>query len=128
MSSFMSTIAGTALANPLLRRFGCRIGQRSLIGLPIQLSDWHAVDIGDDCVINGQMQLHSFENRILNVARTKIGNNTVINHGSMLMGGATLANDVTVSPQSLILKAMQLTPGLHTGSPTQPVNPAPLSR
>jgi len=127
MSSFMSTIAGTALANPLLRRFGCRIGQRSLIGLPIQLSDWHAVDIGDDCVVNGQMQLHSFENRILNVARTKIGNNTVINHGSMLMGGATLADNVTVSPQSLILKAMQLPPGLHTGSPTQPVNPAPLT-
>jgi len=127
MSSFMSTIAGTALANPLLRRFGCRIGQRSLIGLPIQLSDWHAVDIGDDCVINGQMQLHSFEHRILNVTRTKIGNNTVINHGSMLMGGATLADNVTVSPQSLILKAMQLPPGLHTGSPTQPVNPEPLS-
>jgi UDP-3-O-[3-hydroxymyristoyl] glucosamine N-acyltransferase len=76
--------------------------------------------------VNGQMQLHSFENRILNVARTKIGNNTVINHGSMLMGGATLADHVTVSPQSLILKAMQLPSGLHAGSPTQPVNPAPL--
>ena len=124
MASFMSTVAGTALANPLLRRFGCRIGQRSLIGLPIQLSDWHAVDIGDDCVVNGQMQLHSFENRILNVARTTIGNNTVINHGSMLMGGATLEDDVTVSPQSLILKAMRLAPGLHTGSPTQPTNHA----
>jgi len=45
----------------------------------------------------------------------------------MLMGGATLADHVTVSPQSLILKAMQLPPGLHTGSPTQPVNPEPLS-
>ena len=119
MAGFMSTVSGTALANPVLRRFGCRIGERTLIGLPLQMSDWHAVEIGDDCVINGQMQLHSFEERVLTVSRTTIGDGSVINHGSMLMGGAELGSGVTVAPQSLILKAMQLGPGTHAGSPTQ---------
>ena len=119
MTGFMSTVSGTALANPVLRRFGCQIGKRTLIGLPLQMSDWHAVQIGDDCVINGQMQLHSFEERVLTVSRTAIGDGTVINHGTMLMGGAELGCDVTVAPQSLILKAMQLAPGTHAGSPTQ---------
>jgi carbonic anhydrase/acetyltransferase-like protein (isoleucine patch superfamily) len=85
------------------------------------MSDWHAVDIGDDCVINGQMQLHSFENRVLTVRRTKIGNRSVINHGAMLMGGATLESNVTVESQSLVLKAMQLSGGHHAGCPTQAV-------
>jgi serine acetyltransferase len=119
MAGFMSTVSGTALANPVLRRFGCQIGKRTLIGLPLQMSDWHAVQIGDNCVINGQMQLHSFEERVLTVSRTAIGDGTVINHGTMLMGGAELGPNVTVAPQSLILKAMQLAPGTHAGSPTQ---------
>ena len=83
------------------------------------MSDWHAVDIGDDCVINGQMQLHSFEDRVLTVSRTTIGNGSIINHGTILMGGAHLDSGVTVDPQSLVLKAMSLEPGVHAGSPTQ---------
>ena len=119
MTGFMSTVSGTALANPILRRFGCRIGKRTLIGLPLQMSDWHAVDIGDDCVINGQMQLHSFEDRVLTVSCTRIGSGSAINHGTMLMGGAHLDSGVTVDPQSLVLKAMKLDAGVHAGSPTQ---------
>ena len=119
MAGFMGAVAGTALANPLLRRFGCAIGQRTLIGLPLQMSDWHAVDIGNDCVINGQMQLHSFEHRVLTVRRTRIGDGSAINHGAMLMGGATLEDRVTVAPASVVLKAMQLAGGRHAGSPTQ---------
>jgi serine acetyltransferase len=119
MTGFMATVSGTALANPILRRFGCRIGQRTLIGLPLQMSDWHAVDIGDDCVVNGQMQLHSFEDRVLTVSRSRIGDGAAINYGTMLMGGAHLDAGVTVDPQSLVLKAMNLEPGVHAGSPTQ---------
>ena len=122
MAGFMSTVSGTALANPILRRFGCRIGQRTLIGLPLQMSDWHAVDIGDDCVVNGQMQLHSFEDRLLTVSRTRIGDGSSINHGTMLMGGAHLDSGVTVDPQSLVLKAMNLEAGIHAGSPTQRIS------
>ena len=122
MTGFMSTVSGTALANPILRQFGCRIGRRTLIGLPLQMSDWHAVDIGDDCMVNGQMQLHSFEERVLTVSRTTIGAGSVINHGTMVMGGARLEPGTIVEAQSLVLKAMHLKPGVHAGSPTQPTS------
>ena len=119
MTGFMSTVSGTALANPILRRFGCRIGRRTLIGLPLQMSDWHAVDIGDDCIVNGQMQLHSFEERVLTVSRTTIGAGSVINHGTMVMGGARLDPGTIVEAQSLVRKAMHLKSGVHAGSPAQ---------
>lgn len=119
LSGFLGTVSGTALANPLLRRFGCKIGKRTLIGLPLQLSDWHAVNIGDDCVINGQFQLHSFENWTLTVSQGVIGHGSTINHGTMMMGGAQLDSGVTVHPQTLILKSMHLAAGHHAGSPAQ---------
>jgi carbonic anhydrase/acetyltransferase-like protein (isoleucine patch superfamily) len=65
------------------------------------------------------MQLHSFEDRVLTVSRSRIGDGAAINYGTMLMGGAHLDAGVTVDPQSLVLKAMNLEPGVHAGSPTQ---------
>ena len=121
LSGTLTAVSGTALANPILRRFGCRIGKRSLIGQPLQMSDWHAVDIGSDCIVNGQLQLHSFEERLLTVKRSKIGTGTVINCGSMLMGGANLEAGVNVHPQSLIFKAMHLSRGTHAGNPATPL-------
>jgi hypothetical protein len=121
LSGTLTALSGTALANPVLRRFGCRIGKRSLIGQPLQMSDWHAVDIGSDCIVNSQLQLHSFEERLLTVKRSKIGAGTVINCGSMLMGGANLEAGVTVHPQSLIFKAMHLSRGIHAGNPAMPL-------
>jgi carbonic anhydrase/acetyltransferase-like protein (isoleucine patch superfamily) len=56
------------------------------------------------------------------VSRTTIGNGSAINHGSMLMGGAQLDSNVTVDPQSLVLKAMNLESGVHAGSPTQRIS------
>ena len=68
------------------------------------------------------MQLHSFEDRVLTVSRTTIGNGSTINYGTMLMGGAHLESGVTVNPQSLVLKAMNLASGVHAGSPTQQIS------
>ncbi|MBT5005381.1 MAG: hypothetical protein HOM95_01695, partial [Halieaceae bacterium] len=72
-------------------------------------------------IVNSQLQLHSFEERLLTVKRSKIGAGTVINCGSMLMGGANLEAGVTVHPQSLIFKAMHLSRGIHAGNPAVPL-------
>jgi hypothetical protein len=40
----------------------------------------------------------------------------------MIMGGADLDSGVTVNPQALVLKAMKLEAGIHTGSPTQRIS------
>jgi hypothetical protein len=75
-------LAGTVLANVILRRMGCRIGKRTLLTEPLQASDWNAVSFGDDCVVAGLLQLHSFENMTLKVKRTEIQNGTSVNFGA----------------------------------------------
>ena len=119
---FLASAEGTALANPLLRAFGCRIGKRTIFAHPIQAFDWHAVDIGENCIINGQLQLHSFEGRVLTVRRSRIGDETCINQGAMLMGGADIERSVTIRSQALVLKGMHLKSGVHSGNPSQPLD------
>lgn len=110
-------LGGTALASPMLRAFGCRIGRGSIFQEPLQAFDWHAVDVGDNCVIQGLMQLHSFEHRLLTVRRTRIESHSAVNMGATVMGGATLAQHTTVGGLGLVMKGMELSPGNHEGSP-----------
>ena len=117
-------LGGTTMASPLLRAFGCRIGRNSVLQEPLQAFDWHAVDIGDNCVVQGQLQLHSFEHRLLTVRRTRIDADCCINMGATIMGGATLAAGTTVSGLGLVMKGMELSPGLHGGNPVSLEQPA----
>ena len=110
-------LGGSVLANPFLRAFGCRIGSNTLIHEPLQAFDWHAVDIGDNCVIQGQLQLHSFEHRLLSVKQTVIKSRSAINFGATVMGGAVLEPETTVEGLGLVMKGMALTTGVHAGSP-----------
>ena len=114
-------LAGTALANPLLRQMGCRIGRRTLLAGPLQAFDWNAVSFGDDCVVAGLLQLHSFENMTLKVKRTVIQNGSSVNFGAMVMGGAVLEPETTLLPLSLVLKEMHLPAAIYEGSPAEPV-------
>ena len=113
-------LGGTTLANPLLRAFGCRIGRGTTLQEPLQAFDWHAVYIGENCVMEGQLQLHSFEHRLLSVRETHIGSGSAVNVGATLLGGVTLAGGTTVSAQGLVMKGMHLQTGSHGGSPVSP--------
>ena len=64
--------AGTVLANSILRWMGCHIGSGTIVTRPTQCCDWNAVNFGKDCVIDGFLQFHSFENMTLKVKRTHI--------------------------------------------------------
>jgi hypothetical protein len=114
--------AGTVLANPILRRMGCRIGRRTIVTQPLQCFDWNAVDFGNDCVVGGVLQLHSFENMTLKVKRAQIGDRTAIGFGVTVMGGAMIEHDTTLLPLSLVLKEMTIAPGTYLGSPAEPVD------
>ncbi len=59
---------------------------------PLQAFDWNAVSFGDDCVVAGLLQLHTFENMTLRVKRTASGA-APRNFGSTVMGGAVLGRD-----------------------------------
>ena len=114
--------AGTVLSNPILRWMGCRIGHRTIVNQPLQCYDWNAISLGNDCVMDGLLQLHSFENMILRVKRTHIRDRCTVAFGATVMGGAVIEQDTTLLPLSLVLKEMDLFTGSYEGSPAGPVN------
>jgi len=114
--------AGTVLSNTVLRSMGCQIGRRTIVTSPMQASDWNAVQFGDDCMINGFLQFHTFENMILRVKRTEIRDGSSINFGATIMGGAVIEPQTTLLPLSLVLKEMHLSTANYEGSPAEPVD------
>ncbi len=116
-SNSINLFAGTLLPNTFLRLMGCRIGKRTLITSPLQAFDWNAINLGQDCVADGVFQLHSFENMMLKVKQSRIGDNCCIGPGACIMGGVTLDDGSSLNALSLVLKDMQLPTGSYEGSP-----------
>ena len=114
--------AGTVLSNIVLRRMGCQIGKRTIIAAPMQASDWNAVSFGNDCMVNGFLQLHTFENMMLKVKLTSIRDGSDINFGATVMGGVVIEPETTLLPLSLVLKEMHLPTATYEGSPAEPVD------
>jgi acetyltransferase-like isoleucine patch superfamily enzyme len=111
------------LSNIILRSMGCQIGRRTIVTTPMQASDWNAVNFGNDCVVNGFLQFHTFENMMLKVKRTEIHDGSAINFGATIMGGVVIEPENTILPLSLVLKEMHLpTAGTYEGSPVEPVD------
>ncbi|HEY5885684.1 MAG TPA: TraX family protein [Pyrinomonadaceae bacterium] len=116
----LAFLAGTTLANPILRRMGCRIGKRTIVAQPMQCFDWNAVSVGNDCYVDGFLQFHTLENMTLKVKQTHIQDGCAVNSGATLMGGALIERDTTIYPLSLVLKEINLVTGTYEGSPAQP--------
>jgi len=123
----LGLLTGTILANTILRWMGCQIGRRTIVVAPLQCFDWNAVNFGDDCVIDGHPQFHTFENMMLKVKRTQIQDGCAIGVGATVMGGAVIERDTTMLPLSLVLKEMNLSPATYGGSPAELVGGTNLS-
>jgi len=119
--------AGTVMSNTILRWMGCRIGKRTIIASPLQASDWNAVSFGDDCMVNGFLQFHTFENMELKVKLTEIQDGSTVSFGATVMGGVVIEPETTLLPLSLVLKEMHLPTATYEGSPSEPVSGAPHS-
>jgi hypothetical protein len=115
-------LAGTVLANIILRWMGCRIGKRTIVTSPMQAFDWNAVSFGKDCIVAGVLQLHTFENMTLKVKRTDIRDGSSVSFGTTVMGGAVIEPETTLLPLSMVLKEMHLPTATYWGSPTEPVS------
>ena len=87
----------------------------------MQASDWNAVDFGDDCMVNGFLQFHTFENMRLKVKLAEVRDGCAVNFGATVMGGAVLETGTTLLPLSLVLKEMHLPTGIYEGSHVEPV-------
>jgi non-ribosomal peptide synthetase-like protein len=117
--------AGTILSNSILRSMGCRIGEGTIVPRPMQCSDWNAVSFGKDCVVDGFLQFHTFENMQLKVKRTHIRDGSTVAFGATVMGGAVLERDTTLLPLSLVLKEMSMLSGTYEGSPAEAMSGSP---
>jgi hypothetical protein len=111
--------AGTVLSNTILRWMGCKIGKRTILNSPLQASDWNAVSVGSDCIIDGVLQFHTLENMMLKVKRTDIQDDSAVNFGATIMGGVIIEPDTTLLPLSLVLKEMHLPTTIYEGSPVE---------
>jgi hypothetical protein len=120
----LTFLAGTVLANRVLRWLGCKVGPRTIVVDPMQCSDWNAVRFGNDCVVGGFLQFHTFENMMLKVKETNVGDGSVVAFGATVMSGAVIGRDTTLQPLSMVLKEMNLPPGLYEGSPAEQSRPA----
>jgi non-ribosomal peptide synthetase-like protein len=114
--------AGTILSNSILRWMGCQIGSGTIVSQPMQCSDWNAVSFGNDCIVDGFLQFHTFEDMMLKVKRTHIQDGCTVAFGATVMGGAVIERDTTLSPLSLVLKEMNMTTATYEGSPAEPVS------
>jgi len=115
-------LAGTVLSNTILRWMGCRIGKRTIVRSPMQASDWNAVSFGNDCIIAGFLQFHTFENMMLKVKLSDVQDGSTVNFGATVMGGAVIEPESTLLPLSMVLKEMHLPTATYEGSPTEPVS------
>ena len=88
----------------------------------MQCSDWNAVSFGNDCVIDGFLQFHAFENMMLKVKRTHIHDGCTVAFGATVMGGAVIERDTTLLPLSLVLKEMNMITATYEGSPAEPLS------
>ena len=85
----------------------------------MQASDWNAVSFGNDCMVNGFLQFHTFENMMLKVKLCKIQDGSTINFGATVMGGAVIESETTLLPLSMVLKEMHLPTATYEGSPAE---------
>jgi hypothetical protein len=126
--STLGILGGTVLPNLVLRWLGCRIGKRTIITDPLQVTDWNATHFGNDCIVGGFLQFHTFENMVLKVKRASIEDGSSVSFGATVMGGAVIEPETTLLPLSMVLKEMNLPTGIYEGSPAEPASPARGSR
>ena len=110
----------TLAQNMLWRSLGASIGSRSLL-LDMNYTDMDMLNIGDDVVVQHQMwQLHTFEDRVLRLGKTRLGDRVTV-CATIVMGGTTLGDDVTVLPNSVVMKGESLAAGTtYVGVPVEP--------
>jgi non-ribosomal peptide synthetase-like protein len=118
----IETLEGTPLVAWWLRAMGARIGRRVVIGTSLaQLVDPDMLEIGDDATVSCHMQLHSFEDRVLKLGRSRIGNGSTIAAGALLLYGAEIGDHAHVAEQSVVMKHEHLLAGArYEGAPTRP--------
>lgn len=113
---FLNVIRGTPFINWFYRALGAKIGKNTFI-LSTRLYDLDMIEIGDDCVIGGNVAInaHTVEGKQGVMHAVKIGNRVSLGADTMVLPGVTIEDGVTVGACSLIPKHSQLKEGCKYG-------------
>ena len=113
---------GTPFVAWWLRAMGCRIGRGVVFGSSfLQVVDPDMLEIGDGATVSCHVQSHSFEDRVLKLARVRVGAGANVGVGAVLLYGADIGNRAAVAGNSVVMKHETLLPGRgYVGCPTRP--------
>jgi non-ribosomal peptide synthetase-like protein len=119
----IEALEGTPFVAWWLRAMGVRIGRRVVLGTSLaQVVDPDMIEIEDDATVSCHLQLHSFEDRVLKLGRSRIGAGSTVSAGALLLYGASIGPHAHVAEQSVVMKHEHLLPGeAYEGAPTRPV-------
>jgi acetyltransferase-like isoleucine patch superfamily enzyme len=106
---FLPLVRGTPILVWFYRGLGAKIGRDTFI-LSTRIWDLDVIEIGDNCVIGGNvaMSAHVVEGTKGTMHGIKIGNNVNIGADAMILPGVTIEDNVIVGANSLVPKEAHL--------------------
>lgn len=119
--TIMPLVRGTFIMRLFYIGMGAKIGRNTRINTN-RLSDCDLVEIGDNCVIGGDVLIngHSGEGDVFLRNYVKIGNNVTIGSFSMILPGAIIEDNVIVGANSVVVKDQRLlSNNIYAGSPAR---------
>jgi non-ribosomal peptide synthetase-like protein len=116
-------LEGTPFVAWWLRAMGARVGRRVVLGTNLaQLVDPDMLELADDATVSCHLQLHSFEDRVLKLGRSRFGAGSTVGAGALVLYGAEIGDGAHVGEQSVVMKHERLLPDeTYAGAPTRPV-------
>jgi non-ribosomal peptide synthetase-like protein len=105
MSPVVSAFFGTALAAPILRTLGCKIGQHCYIGSAL-FSEFDLIEIGDYAALNAGavVQNHLFEDRVMKSSYLRVGNGCTVGNMAVVLYDTRMEEGAVLGPLSLLMK------------------------
>ena len=105
MSPVVSAFFGTALAAPILRTLGCKIGQHCYIGSAL-FSEFDLIEIGDYVALNAGavVQNHLFEDRVMKSSYLRVADGCSIGNMAVVLYDTRMEEGAVLGPLSLLMK------------------------
>jgi non-ribosomal peptide synthetase-like protein len=105
MSPVVSAFFGTALAAPILRALGCKIGQHCYIGSAL-FSEFDLIEIGDYVALNAGavVQNHLFEDRVMKSSYLRVADGCTVGNMAVVLYDTRMEEGAVLGPLSLLMK------------------------
>lgn len=119
----LAPLEGTLLLNQFLRRMGMRIGRRVALGPGFaQVVDPDMLHFEDGATVNGNMQSHTFEDRLLKMDTVRVGRRATVGDGAVVLYGASIGTGARVQPHAVMMKYDEVPPAaVFGGAPARPM-------